>query len=162
MKVLDLQCANSHRFEGWFGSEQDFQQQLARGLVQCPLCHSAEVVKCLSAPRLNLGHSAEAVAAAPAATAEDRIQRDSASAPASTPTLEQLQSAWMQVARKLVEQTKDVGDAFASQARQMHYGEIPAEGIRGQASREQMLELKEEGIDVIALPIPKHLHGDLH
>ena len=54
MKVLDLQCAHAHDFEGWFASEDDFQSQLARGLVTCPLCGSADVRKLLSAPRLNL------------------------------------------------------------------------------------------------------------
>ena len=38
MKVLNLQCSHSHSFEGWFASEDDFQGQLARGLVECPLC----------------------------------------------------------------------------------------------------------------------------
>ena len=38
MKVLDLQCPHAHSFEGWFGSEDDFQDQLARGLVECPVC----------------------------------------------------------------------------------------------------------------------------
>jgi hypothetical protein len=27
MKVLDLQCQHGHAFEGWFGSETDFQTQ---------------------------------------------------------------------------------------------------------------------------------------
>ena len=55
MKVLDLQCAHLHTFEGWFASEDDFQDQLARGLVSCPVCNETAVVKLLSAPRLNLG-----------------------------------------------------------------------------------------------------------
>jgi hypothetical protein len=54
MKVLDLQCAQHHVFEGWFGSEDDFQSQLARGMVTCPLCGHVGVTKKLSAPRLNL------------------------------------------------------------------------------------------------------------
>jgi hypothetical protein len=54
MKVLDLQCAQHHVFEGWFGSEDDFQSQLTRGLVTCPMCGDAQVTKKLSAPRLNL------------------------------------------------------------------------------------------------------------
>ena len=45
MKVLNLQCGQQHSFEGWFGSEGDFQSQLSRGLVQCPLCGSAEITK---------------------------------------------------------------------------------------------------------------------
>ncbi|RFO98288.1 hypothetical protein DIC66_06155 [Rhodoferax lacus] len=57
MKVLDLQCAQNHTFEGWFASEDDFVSQCARALVQCPLCGDASVHKKLSAPRLNLNTS---------------------------------------------------------------------------------------------------------
>ncbi|MEY4426741.1 MAG: hypothetical protein RL535_1039, partial [Pseudomonadota bacterium] len=57
MKVLDLQCSQQHSFEGWFGSEDDFQSQLVRSLVQCPMCGNAEITKKLSAPRFNLGKS---------------------------------------------------------------------------------------------------------
>jgi hypothetical protein len=51
MKVLDLQCAHAHGFEGWFGSEDDFTSQLARGLVTCPLCGDTTITKKLSAAR---------------------------------------------------------------------------------------------------------------
>jgi hypothetical protein len=54
VKVLDLQCGQQHVFEGWFGSEDDFQSQLTRGLLTCPMCGDASVAKKLSAPRLNL------------------------------------------------------------------------------------------------------------
>ena len=57
VKVLDLQCGQHHVFEGWFGSEDDFQSQLSRGLVTCPMCGDVHVTKKLSAPRLNLNTS---------------------------------------------------------------------------------------------------------
>ena len=57
VKVLDLQCGQQHVFEGWFGSEDDFQSQLTRGLVTCPMCGDVHVTKKLSAPRLNLNTS---------------------------------------------------------------------------------------------------------
>lgn len=59
MKVLDLQCKQHHTFEGWFGSEEDYQGQLARGLIECPMCGDAQITKMLSAPRINLGKSRE-------------------------------------------------------------------------------------------------------
>jgi len=55
MKVLNLRCNAQHPFEGWFGSEADFQDQLARGLVACPMCGDTRIEKLLSAPRINLG-----------------------------------------------------------------------------------------------------------
>ena len=54
MKVLDLHCPQEHQFEGWFASEDDYQSQLGRGLIECPMCGSQDVAKRLSAPRLNL------------------------------------------------------------------------------------------------------------
>ena len=52
MKVLDLQCAHLHTFEGWFASEDDFQDQLVRGLVSCRVDFvAAGLGGCDSAPR---------------------------------------------------------------------------------------------------------------
>ena len=69
MKVLDLHCRSEHVFEGWFASEEDFQSQLGKGLVQCPLCGDDQIQKRLSAPRLNLRASASASAQVPTASA---------------------------------------------------------------------------------------------
>ena len=54
MKVLNLRCANEHGFEGWFASEEDFQSQMLRGLVECPLCADTAIERLPSAPRLNV------------------------------------------------------------------------------------------------------------
>ena len=63
MKVLNLRCAAGHGFEGWFGSEQDFQDQSERQQVACPMCGDTGIARLPSAPRLNLSG-----AKAPAAT----------------------------------------------------------------------------------------------
>ena len=148
MKVLNLQCSHAHDFEGWFASEDDFQGQLARGLVECPLCGDAQVSKLPSAPRLNLGAVAPA---APAAAKQEVMSAPNA----------QLQAAWVQLVKQVMANTEDVGERFAEEARKIHYGETEERGIRGQASREETQELLEEGIAVLPLPIPKGLKGPL-
>ena len=45
MIVFDLGCANNHRFEGWFASGRDFDQQLERKLIICPVCSNANVAR---------------------------------------------------------------------------------------------------------------------
>ena len=50
MIVFDLACHDGHRFEGWFGSSTEFEDQRARGLLACPACGSAEVSKAPMAP----------------------------------------------------------------------------------------------------------------
>lgn len=151
VKVLDLLCALDHSFEGWFGSEDDFQSQLARGLVQCPLCGSAEVRKALSAPRLNLhGGSAHEPRDGPATVPEPRAAEPAQPhAPAHA-----LQAAWLQLARQVLAHTEDVGERFATEARRMHHGDVQKRGIRGQATAQETAQLLDEGIAVFPLLLP--------
>lgn len=143
MKVLNLQCAHGHDFEGWFASEGDFLQQQECGLLSCPLCGVASVRKMLSAPRLNLGH-----ARAPDRPTQQAEQMGVAHPASGT----ERQSRLLQAMREVMRSTEDVGERFADEARAMHQGEIAQRGIRGRTTPEEALELIEEGIEVLPLP----------
>lgn len=157
MKVLDLQCSHQHAFEGWFASEDDFQGQLARGLVTCPLCADPAVRKMPSAPRLNLG----AASGEPAAVSPSRELSVPAAAPAGNPVHEVMagaagpavQAEFLKALRHVMANTEDVGERFPDEARAMFYGDAEPRSIRGQASRAEAVELLEEGIDVMPLPL---------
>ena len=173
MKVLDLQCDAAHSFEGWFASEQAYQDQAAKGLVACPMCASTAIVKKLSAPRLNLkstgAGSASGVSEPPVAVGSTNdSSSNTASAAVATKDLaimpavsNELQARMLQVMREVISQTEDVGDLFADQARAMHYGEAQPKAIRGQATPEQARELVDEGIDVMRLALPEVLKKPL-
>ena len=178
MKVLDLQCTQGHSFEGWFGSQDDYDAQRARGLVTCPVCNDSDIVKMLSAPRLNLGHGAapalpagqtEGLGAAPgpaptgdAQAPSDRTATLSSSDLSLNPgRLAQMQAAMLNMVRHVMANTEDVGPQFAEEARKIHYGEREDRNIRGQATREETEALIEEGIEVMPLPIPENLKGPL-
>ena len=150
MKVLNLQCAAQHGFEGWFASEAEFQRQLAEGLVSCPVCGDHTVHKLPAAPRLNLSGSRESASRVPA----KRPDSQTPSQPATPYGKQELQAAWLKLAREVVRQTEDVGPAFAEEARRIHHGEAPERGIRGQATVEETLALVEEGIPVLPIPMP--------
>ena len=140
MKVLNLRCAHDHRFEGWFGSGDDFESQSARGLVSCPVCADTAVSRLPTAPRIQ----------------SSAARRDDAPTPVAGTDL---QNAWMQAVRHMMASTEDVGARFPEEARRMHYGETATRGIRGQASREDADALRDEGIEVMALPVPAALKG---
>lgn len=142
MKVLNLRCANGHGFEGWFASDDDFMDQNGRGLVECPMCADKVVSRMPSAPRLNLSGAREPV-----------------SEPVAKPRPADLQAAWLNAVRQVVERTEDVGERFAEEARRIHYGEEPARGIRGQATAKERAALKEEGIETLSIPLPAALKG---
>lgn len=133
MKVFDLACEQGHAFEGWFDSGEGFESQQARGLVECPMCGSASITRRPSAPRLNLSGGDPA--------APDQRARA-------------LQQVWLELARHIRENTEDVGKRFAEEARRIHYREAPARGIRGVATPDESEALAEEGIEVVAFPMP--------
>ena len=174
MKVLNLQCSQLHSFEGWFASEDDFLSQLTRGLIECPLCADKSIYKMPSAPRLNLsGHQgqgaagkssqeAEATTPADAHREENAVARSiDAVAGMAAGASPAAQAAFLQALRHVVAHTEDVGEHFAQEARRMHYGEVKARSIRGQASAREAVELLEEGIDVMPLPLPAALKETL-
>jgi len=152
MKVFNLACEHDHRFEGWFGSAEDYEGQLSRGLVGCPVCDSRAIRKLLAAPRLNLSGAAEPRASESAGAAAPADPRTDAQA---------LQTMFMKMARALVANTEDVGTRFAEEARRIHHQEAPARGIRGVASPEETRELADEGIEVFSFPLPAALKEPL-
>ena len=152
MKVLDLQCAQGHGFEGWFASEEDFLAQKARSLVCCPLCGDADVLKKLSAPRLNLSSNR---------STQSQDESPSTVVAVAKPQAPEHMAAWLEMSRKLVANTTDVGDRFAEEARKIHYGEVPEHAIRGQATVKETRELIDEGIAVLPLLLPEGAKGNL-
>ena len=129
-----LQCDAAHEFEGWFGSSADYDDQAARGLVECPLCGSRGVSKQIMAP----------------AVAGTKAQ---SSAPAVDPKMREMMMTAMGEVRRHVEDNFDyVGDAFAKEARAIHEGKSEERGIYGEASPTEVKALVEDGVKVAPLP----------
>lgn len=147
LKVFDLQCENGHVFEGWFSSHEDYHNQHERGLLTCPVCDSRQVVRQVSAARINKGASAPARPISP---------EQAANALSQVPT--ELQAQMLQHLRTLVRSAENVGERFAEEARAIHYGDAPERSIRGVATADEQVALAEEGI--AALPLPTMLNDD--
>ncbi|MBD3834601.1 DUF1178 family protein [Brevundimonas bullata] len=128
-----LACDHAHGFEAWFASSSDYDDQAARGLVECPFCGSTEVRKQVMAPAV-----AGTKKAAPA------------------PDMAKMQAVMMQAARQVrdhVEQNFDyVGDAFAREARDIHEGRSEKREIYGEATPADIKKLKDDGVPCAALP----------
>ncbi|HET6535083.1 MAG TPA: DUF1178 family protein [Sphingomicrobium sp.] len=125
MIVFDLQCRDGgETFEAWFRSNADYDEQREAGLVQCPVCQSANVAKAPMAPRVPRKGSASPLARLASAQAE------------------------------MLKDSRWVGDRFAETARAMHSGEIEREQVHGQATLEQAKSLADDGIPVAPLPLP--------
>ncbi len=129
-----LACDHDHPFEGWFGSSSDYDDQAARGLVDCPICGSKAVRKQIMAP---------AVAGTKARTA----------APSPDARMREMMTTALGEVRRQVEDNFDyVGDRFAREARDIHDGKSEDRGIYGEASPAEVKALVEDGIKVAPLP----------
>ena len=147
MIVFDLSCDSGHRFEGWFGSSDDYAGQQARGLVSCPQCSSAEIEKAPMAPAVpRKGNRQAATSGVPA---KQPMARG-----AMPPQVVEALGKLAEAQARALQNSRWVGDAFADQTRAMHYGERDAETIHGQASFEEAQALFDEGIPVAPLPFP--------
>jgi hypothetical protein len=128
--VFDLRCIEGGEvFEGWFSSTSDYQGQLERGLVQCPVCGSAKIEKAPMAPRV--GRST---------AAEDGVRAKLAELAA--------------VQQKLLSESEYVGEQLPETARAMHLGEVEKKAVHGQASVAEAKALIDEGVPIMPLPLP--------
>ncbi|NML93401.1 DUF1178 family protein [Novosphingobium olei] len=152
MIVFDLECAGTgHRFEGWFGSSEDFAQQQERGLVTCPVCGSADVTKAVMAPRLTRkGNQMPA----PAPVQPALANKPQPMAHAMPPEAIEMMKAVATMQAEALKSSTWVGDRFAEDARAMHYGEKDAAPIHGQATLDEARELFEEGVEIAPLLVP--------
>ena len=127
-----LACEHDHDFEGWFGSSADFDDQQARGLLECPVCASKAVRKQIMAP---------AVAGTKREPAET-----------SAPNRAMMMEAMSRIRRHVEDNFDNVGDTFAKEARAIHEGKSEARGIYGQATATEVKGLVEDGVPVAPMP----------
>ncbi|HTI67232.1 MAG TPA: DUF1178 family protein [Caulobacteraceae bacterium] len=127
-----LLCDQEHPFEAWFGSSDGYDDQVARGLIECPFCASHAVRKQIMAPAVT------------------GTKRTAAAIPAAAQTV-MMEAA--EKARRHVEDNFDyVGDRFAQEARDIHDGDSEARNIYGEATPPEVRALVEDGIQVAPLP----------
>jgi hypothetical protein len=130
-----LRCGFAHPFEGWFSNSADYDEQLARGLLACPLCGSPDISKQIMAPAV-VGTKAQARAA-----------------PEPTPEMRQMMMTAAGEIRRHVQENFDyVGDTFAREARAIHEGKSEERGIYGEASPAEVKALVQDGVKVAPLP----------
>jgi hypothetical protein len=129
-----LSCRNGHSFDAWFANAAAFDSQQARGLVNCAICGIADVDKAVMAPAV-------------ARTDKGKVALGSVQ-----PEAAQLREMLRQYRRKVMSEADYVGDRFADEARKIHFDEVEARGIYGEATRDEVVALAEEGIEFMPLP----------
>ena len=131
-----LICKDCNKeFESWFGSSKEYDRLQKKKLINCHSCESLKVEKNLMAPKLiskNFNHKNET---------KDLIKYQKIKK-----TINEYQ--------KFIKNNFDyVGENFAYEARSIHYNNKKKnKGIYGTASKRDLKELQEEGIDAQMVP----------
>ncbi len=132
-----LICDHAHEFEGWFGASGDFDDQQARGLIDCPMCGSKAVRKAIMAP---------------AVAGTKRRGQDAVPLEGHAQSQAMMMEAMGRLRRHVEDTFDDVGDAFASEARAIHEGRSEDRGIYGHATSAEVKKLVDDGVPVAPLP----------
>ncbi len=132
MIVLNLKCENcNNEFEGWFSSSKSCDQQIKKGFVERTHCASQKVQRGLSRPNVAVKKGS--------VKSEEKI-------------LKELKSKVKEVNLFIEKNCDYVGDQFPYEARRIHYDKTKKKPIYGTASKEDVKELNDEGIEVASIP----------
>jgi len=132
MIAFDLICSNNHLFECWFKDRASFEEQQSSGIINCPVCNDTQVVRAFSPFMIKKN-------------GERKKEEENA------------YHALRLVQEYLDKHFEEVGDDFAKEALKIHYGEAEKRNIKGTATTEEEVILKEEGVQFLKVPIVKRL-----
>ena len=130
-----LLCKNCNlKFDSWFASSNEYERLKKKKLLSCHICNSVEVEKTIMAPQLINSKS----------KIDEKINKEK---------YNKIKKTIIGYQKFIKENFKYVGDNFAYEARSIHYNGIKkSKGIYGSASKKDLKELKEEGIDAQVVP----------
>lgn len=144
----DLVCECGERFDAWFRSSVDFDEQARANMIACPSCASTKIEKALMAPAVQSAKKRALIAADASAPGDDTNSFVAGSSPA----LAEATNLLRKIVRHVRDNADDVGRSFPDEARKIHYGEVEPRSIIGEATPGEAKELLEEGVSFSPLP----------
>ncbi len=135
MIAFDLFCSKGHKFECWFKDNASFEEQKFAGLITCPVCNDRNIEKAFSPFAIKKGG--------------ERVKEDI--------DPKQAYKALQIINDYIDKHFEDVGANFYKEALKIHYGEAEKKNIKGTATTEEEVILKEEGVPFFKVPIIKRL-----
>ena len=131
-KLLCKKC--NLKFDSWFASSNEYERLKKKKLLNCHKCNSIKVEKTIMAPQLISQNFKN----------DEKINLEK---------YNKVKKTIKGYQKFIKDNFKYVGDNFAYEARSIHYnGKKKSKGIYGSVSKEDLKELKEEGIDAQMIP----------
>ena len=120
-------------FESWFASSKEYEKLKRKKFLNCNNCNSTNIEKSLMSPNL--------------------INKKPESSTKEIMKYNEIKKKISEYQKFIKNNFEYVGNNFAYEARSIHYNEKKKEkGIYGTASKQDLIELKDEGIDAEIIP----------
>ena len=127
-----LKCECGVEFESWFSSSKEYDRLEKKKMLSCQCGKSNNISKKLMAPQI----------------VSKKVDRKSKQEEFYKTVNKKLRDL-----RDYVEKNAEyVGDNFTYEARRIHYDKIKKKPIYGKASKDDVKELQDEGIEVATIP----------
>ena len=135
MIKYSLVCKNCDMiFESWFASSIEYEKLKKKKLLNCHSCNSINIEKSLMAPNL--------INKKPEQSINKNVKK-----------YNKIKKTILEYQQFIKNNFEYVGNNFTYEARSIHYNKKKKEkGIYGTASKEDLKELREEGIDAQIIP----------
>lgn len=130
-----LKCRDCEKsFDSWFSSSKEFEKLKSKKFLSCHFCNSKKIIKTLMAPNIM--------------TAKQKLENN-----LKMKKNNKIKKKILEFQNFIEKNFENVGDDFAYKARSLHYdNKKNKRGIYGNASQNQIKELKEEGIETQIFP----------
>ena len=135
-KLICKDCDTS--YDSWFSSSREYEKLKKKKLLNCHVCNSLNVEKTLMSPSVFKSKN------------NTKIEN-------LDPRYKKVKKTILEYQNFIKKNLDFVGENFAFEARSIHYdNKKNSKGIYGVATKEDLKELKEEGIDVEMIPWEKN------
>jgi hypothetical protein len=121
-------------FDSWFSSSKEYERLKKKYFVNCHICNSVSVEKTLMSPTVFMSKNVSKI--------DSQIQK-----------YKKTKKVILKYQQFIKKNFDYVGENFAYEARSLHYKNKKAlKGIYGTTTKEDLKELKEEGIETELIP----------
>ena len=117
-------------FSSWFLSSIDFDKLKKKNLISCLECNSNKIEKSIMSPNISSFEKLKK---------KSNLNND-------------IRKEMLKYQKFIKENCIDVGENFAYEARKVYYDDKKSKAIYGKATKEEIKELEEEGIETLTVP----------
>ena len=133
MIKYNLKCKNKHEFESWFLDSKEFEKLKLKKMIECSFCGTKSIDKTIMSPNIGIKEL------------EEKGFKTSNK-------LEKVRSDLLKMRNFIEKNFEYVGTNFPREVRNIYYDKRKNKNIYGKATQKESEQLKDEGIELTAVP----------